>query len=60
LVLLAMDRASEAAHAFRRTIELDPGFADVTTKLQIAEEKASARAIQERTRTTASKVTDDD
>ncbi len=60
LVLLAMDRASDAAGAFRRTIELDPGFADVTTKLQIAEEKATTSATSSAPRTTGSNLTDDD
>jgi hypothetical protein len=47
LVLLAMDRASDAARAFERTIDLDPGFADVTTKLHIAEERAATTPSQE-------------
>jgi hypothetical protein len=47
LVLLAMDRAGEAAAAFRHTIDLDPGFADATTKLQIAEERATTTTATE-------------
>jgi cytochrome c-type biogenesis protein CcmH/NrfG len=44
LVLLARDRASDAAGAFTRALDLDPGFADAAAKLHIAQERVQSRA----------------
>jgi tetratricopeptide (TPR) repeat protein len=43
LVLLARGEASEAATAFRRTIELEPDYSDAARKLKIAQERASIK-----------------
>jgi hypothetical protein len=39
-----MDKASDAAAAFERSLALEPGFADGEAKLQIAQERA--RSLQ--------------
>jgi hypothetical protein len=43
LVLLARGEAAEAAEAFARTIELEPGYSDAARKLKIAQERALVR-----------------
>ncbi len=43
LVLLARGEASEAAVAFARTIDIEPGYSDAARKLRIAQERASIK-----------------